>query len=135
MRRAAYGGQLGDDVLTFTIFFKHTAHATRLSFKALQTLDQLIASGGGHGCHVYFPITFGDSRSPQNQMLQPIGPQAAALLAAANSDVPESPRTPKTERAFFPCALPQLGHFSSILARLDRTNLSYFTPQSLQIYS
>jgi hypothetical protein len=68
-------------------------------------------------------------------MLQPIGPQAAALLLAGTEDPPDAPRTPKTEKAFFPLTLPQLGHFNSTLARLDRTNLSYFSPQSSQKYS
>jgi hypothetical protein len=64
------------------------------------------------------------------EMLQPMGPQAAALLAApANDWLPEL-RVPKTEKAFSAWVLPQLGHFSSILARLDRTNLSYLLPQS-----
>jgi hypothetical protein len=51
MRRAPDGSQLGEDVLAFTILLEHTTHTTRLSFEALEALDQLLARDRRNGGH------------------------------------------------------------------------------------
>jgi hypothetical protein len=71
-------------------------------------------------------------------MLQPTGPQAGAEVL---NDEPAElllvllPIAPNKEIFFSPRWLPQAGQTSSILAVLDRTNFSYLSPQSWQMYS
>jgi len=63
-------------------------------------------------------------------MLQPTGPQdAALLLAALQGASPLAAWVPKSERAFLAWLLPQWGHFSSGAAEFERTSFSYFWPQ------
>jgi len=62
-------------------------------------------------------------------MLQPTGPQAAALLAALQAASPPDACVPKIESAFLAWLLPQWGHFNSTVAGLERTSFSYFWPQ------
>jgi hypothetical protein len=71
-------------------------------------------------------------------MLQPIGPQAAADEPKLPAELPtlaEPPIAPNTEKAFSPRSLPQVGQISLTSAVLERTNFSYFSPQSWHTYS
>jgi hypothetical protein len=70
-------------------------------------------------------------------MLQPTGPQVGAdeakLPAELLAELP--PIAPNTEKAFSPRSLPQVGQISFTSAVLERTNFSYFSPQSWHTYS
>jgi hypothetical protein len=71
-------------------------------------------------------------------MLQPTGPQLGADELKLPKEPPDFelfPIEPNTEKAFSPRSLPHVGQISFTLAVLERTNFSYFSPQSWQTYS
>jgi len=62
-------------------------------------------------------------------MLQPTGPQAGPLLKVRLAAEPPVWLL-KAEKAFLAWPLPQVGQVNLTSTCIDRTNLSYFFPQS-----